>query len=52
MRYSSNISYRDTINEEVEKLMQKINKKPKKKNWLVRFWEWLICMYKKIAKKL
>jgi hypothetical protein len=52
MRYSSNRSYRDTINEEVEKLMQKIDKKTEKKNCLVRFWEWLISIYKKMRRVL
>lgn len=51
MRYSSNRSYRDSISEEVEKLMQRIDKKPKKKNWFIKLWEWFISICKKIAKK-
>lgn len=51
MRYSSNRSYRDYISEEVEKLMQRIDKKTKKKNWFIKLWEWFINIFKKIAKK-
>ena len=51
MRYSSNISYRDSITEEVEKLMQKIDKKPKNTNFFIKSQERLIGVYKKIAKR-
>lgn len=46
MRYSSNRSYRDSINEEVEKLMQKIDRETVKKNWLIRLWEWILSKLK------
>ena len=44
MHHFSSRSYRDSIKEEVEKLMQKIDNKPIQKNWFIN-------IYKKIAKK-